>query len=113
MRWMQVIVIFIAISTTLYGAMSYPRKVLGFKHISKTHRPNCNCVTTLNGKPVPYVIEADALCGFVIVQPPNKKAVTLYGDVQIYPINVYDDYIEVLSKDEVNHLKRKFLLQGF
>ena len=113
MRWMQVIVIFIATSTTLYGAMSYPRKVLGFKHISKTHRPNCNCVTTINGKPVPYVIEADALCGFVIVQPPNKKAVTLYGDVQIYPINVYDDYIEVLSKDEVNHLKRKFLLQGF
>ena len=61
-----------------------------------------------------YVVEADAVSGFVKIQSPEmKKAVTVYGDVQIFPVKIRDGYIRVLTKSEIRVLQRKFFLQGF
>jgi len=115
----NLIVIVVLMTTTIltnstYCNWSKPKTIIGFKHISSTHKPNCNCVVTFNGKLMTYVIEADAEAGFVKIQLPDmKKAVTVYGDVQIYPVKIKDGYIYVMSKYEIRVLKRKFFLQGF
>lgn len=113
MRWMQ-IVLFIIFTIPVYGSLSQPKKVVGFKHISTTHKPNCNCVTIFNNRLVPNVIEADAEAGFVKFK--DIKTGTMYiihGDVQIYPIIINDDGFSIMDKSTINHLKRKYLLLGF
>ena len=113
MRWMQVIIL-ILLTSNVFAEMSKPRTVVGFKHISQTHKPNCNCVVTFRDRLVPGVIEADAERGFVKFRDMKTNTVyTIYGDVQIYPIVLEKDKFRIMDSSTINHLKRKYMLQGF
>lgn len=95
------------------SVFSPPKEVVGFKHVSFSHRPPCPCVLLFNGYVISSCEEADSSGGFVKIKH-EGKTVTLYGDVQIIPVKIdLDGNMRLCSPSEIKSLKRKYFLQGF